>query len=252
MQQFSMEVAGCVGAVTAEFDSTPAYFAPYRTEKPGEFSAAPTERDRLFEQNASIEEALALGIRPRRYTPPHLERAAILRCFAEFGLSAGALMIHGSSLALDGEGYLFVAPCGTGKSTHARLWRQTFGERVVMVNDDKPFVRRTPEGVQVCGSPWCGKHGLGNNISVPLKGICILERGRENTISPLAKEEALPMLLPHCYRSLRPEQAGKEASLAAEILETVPVWRMQCNMACSAATVAWNAMKKRENAENNP
>lgn len=252
MQHFSMEVAGCVGAVTAEFDSTPAYFAAYRTEKPGEFSVAPTELDRIFEQNASIEEAKALGIRPRIYTPPHLERAAILRCFAEFGLTGGVLMIHGSCVALDGEGYLFVAPCGTGKSTHTRLWRQAFGDRSVMVNDDKPFVRYTPAGVWVSGSPWCGKHGLGNNVTVPLKGICILERGKENALSLLAGREALAMLLPHCYHSVRPESAGKGAALAEKIVHSVPLWKMQCTMEPSAATAAWNAMKKRENDENNP
>ena len=43
---------------------------------------------------------------------------------------------------------------GTGKSTHARLWRETFGDRAVMVNDDKPLLRITKDGVIAYGTPW--------------------------------------------------------------------------------------------------
>ena len=35
-----------------------------------------------------------------------------------------------------------------------------------MVNDDKPFLHITDQGVFVCGTPWMGKHNLGNNMFV--------------------------------------------------------------------------------------
>ena len=35
----------------------------------------------------------------------------------------------GSTVAVDGQAYLFTAPCHTGKSTHTRLWRELFGDR---------------------------------------------------------------------------------------------------------------------------
>ena len=44
------------------------------------------------------------------------------------------ILFHGSVIAVDGEGYLFTAKSGTGKSTHARLWRETFGDRAVRVS----------------------------------------------------------------------------------------------------------------------
>ena len=50
---------------------------------------------------------------------------------------------HSSCLEMDGEGYLFTALSGTGKSTHTRNWRRYFGDRVLMINDDKPLIRRT-------------------------------------------------------------------------------------------------------------
>ena len=52
-----------------------------------------------------------------------------------------AMLIHSSAVSLDNEAYLFTAPSGTGKSTHTRLWREHFGERALMINDDKPIVR---------------------------------------------------------------------------------------------------------------
>ncbi len=59
------------------------------------------------------------------------------RKLAESLLEYGVLLFHGSSVAVDGFGYIFAAQSGTGKSTHARLWRELLGERAVMVNDDK-------------------------------------------------------------------------------------------------------------------
>ena len=49
---------------------------------------------------------------------------------------------HSSCLELDGEGYAFSAVSGTGKSTHTALWQKHFGDRVTMINDDKPIIRR--------------------------------------------------------------------------------------------------------------
>ena len=80
---------------------------------------------------------------------------------------------------MDGQAVLFTAKSGTGKSTHTKLWRDLFGERAVMVNDDKPLLRILKDGVLVCGTPWDGKHRLSTNCALPLKAICILERGKK-------------------------------------------------------------------------
>ena len=44
-------------------------------------------------------------------------------------------MIHASAVEKEGKAYLFSAPSGTGKSTHAQLWRQTFkGEPIRIIS----------------------------------------------------------------------------------------------------------------------
>ena len=240
-----MQVAGAVAAVTANFDSTIEYCRPYLTEEAPDFSITVTQEQMDFEQTDSIREALEEGIRPRKYTGPYLERAAIRRQFADFLYERDTLLFHGSTVAVDGVAYLFTAPCGTGKSTHTRLWCQVFGDRAVMVNDDKPFLRLDGENVLACGSPWCGKHGLGTNIQVPLGGICLLERGLDNEIRPLSPADAMDWLAKQAYCPASPAAKQRFAALVARLAGAVPLWRMTCNKEPEAALVAYAAMERK-------
>ena len=239
MAVFKMKVAGAVAEVHPQFDSTMEYFRPYLTEEAADFSVTVSPEDREFEQQDALREALEEGMKPRTFTEPFLERAAIQRKFAEFLLERDALLFHGSTVALDGFAYIFTAKCGTGKSTHTRLWRQVF-PTAQMVNDDKPFLTLTADGVMAHGSPWSGKHGLSSNISVPLKGICILNRGPENKITPMAPADAMEMLLAQGY--CPPETKEKFLELTERLANSVALWSMECNKNPEAAEVAHRAM----------
>lgn len=242
MTEFRMCVAGATAAVSALFECTPAFFRPYLTDSDPDFSAVVTREDIEFEGAALYEEALQEGFRIRKFTDPFLERAAIQRKFAEFLFDRDTLLLHGSTVAVDGEAYLFTAKCGTGKSTHTRLWCELLGDRAVMVNDDKPFVAITKNGVFVSGSPWSGKHGLDTNITVPLKGICLLERGKENRMEKAGKETLLPTLHAQSYRPLDPAKEQRFSQLIDKLAQTVPLWQMQCTKDLDAAQIAYTAM----------
>ena len=242
MAQFLMEIAGHTGQVTSLFESTRDYCRNYLSREAPAFDLTVSREELAFEQEALRLEALEEGIRIRKFTDPFLERTAIQRKFAEFLFDRDVLMTHGSTVAVDGKAYLFTAKCGTGKSTHTRLWRQVFGDRAVMVNDDKPFLKITETGVLACGSPWSGKHGLDSNIAAPLQGICILERGKENRIEEIPVSEALPMLLHQTYCPLAPEKRERFEELVHRLAEKTPLWRMCCNMDPSAAEVSHRAM----------
>lgn len=242
MTVFSLEIAGQVGRIVPLFESTRLYFQNYLTDKPSDFFYQVTPEDLIFEQQALRREAEEEGMRIRVFTDPFLERAAIQRRFAEHLLTRDTLLLHGSAVAVDGAGYLFTASCGTGKSTHTRLWRERFGSRAQIVNDDKPFLRLLPEGVLVCGSPWSGKHGLDTNMTVPLKGICILDRGPENRITPMDSQEALPMLLHQSYAPLAQAELTHYTALVERLSNIVPLWHMFCNKEPQAAQVSYEAM----------
>lgn len=155
----------------------------------------------------------------------------------------GSMVFHGSVIAVDGQGYLFTAKSGTGKSTHTRLWRELLGEKAVMVNDDKPILHVTDDGVTAYGTPYNGKHRLGNDISVPLKAICILQRAEENHIEPISKSEAYAMLLQQVYRPQNSKAMRDTLLLIDKMAELVSFYRLGCNMDISAAETAYNGMK---------
>ena len=242
MAEFKIKIAGRVIGVNSLFESTRDYCRAYLTEEKADFSLTVTREDLTFEQEQYDEEAREEGFRLRKFTDPFLERTAIQRKTAEFLFDDRVLMLHGSVVAVDGEGYLFTARSGTGKSTHTRLWRETFGQRAVMVNDDKPFLRIERSQVLVCGAPWSGKHGLDTNITVPLKGICILVRGGENRIRRIGPEEALDMLRHQGYRPLDSEKRPEFLALTQALAETIPLWHMECTKDPQAAVVAHGAM----------
>lgn len=237
-----MAVAGKTAQVECLFESTPLYLGKYLTDAEPDVFLRVTAEDIAFEREMHLREALEEGFRPRNFPDTFLERAAIQRKLAEALFAFDILLFHGSAVAVDGEGFLFTARSGTGKSTHVRLWKQLLGERAVVVNDDKPFLRFTPEGIRVCGSPWSGKHGLDTNISVPLRGICLLERGGENRIRRLE-----PAYTEHvrrqAYCPLDPTCREQFIRYTDRLLQTVPLWRLQCNKEPEAAQVAYKAMK---------
>ena len=244
MGEFTIKIAGFSAGVTSLFASTKDYCVRYLSQEEPQCRITVTREDLEFQQEFLRQEALEEGFKIRKFTDPFLERAAIQRKLADFLFEQGVLMTHGSTVAVDGRAYLFTAKCGTGKSTHTRLWRQVFGDRAAIVNDDKPFLKLTDNGILACGSPWSGKHGLDTNIIVPLQGICILERGKENRIARILPEEALPMLLHQTHCPLALQNREPFEALVLQLAQTVPLWRMECNMDPQAADISHKAMSE--------
>ena len=233
MEPFVMEIAGFAIGVEPLFESTRMYCREYWTDREPEFHVTVTREELQQEQELLNIEADEEGLKRRKFSDMFLERSVIQRRVAENLAQRDVLLMHGSTVALDGRAYLFTAPCGTGKSTHTRLWREVFGDRAVMVNDDKPFLKLTGDAVLACGSPWTGKHGIGTNVCVPLGGICILSRGSENVIRPAKPEQVLDFLRSQCF----PPQ-GLE-----KLLSRVGLWQMECTKDPQAAVTAFETMK---------
>ena len=203
-----------------------------------------TQSDIDFEREKSAREDIKEGIPIRQFSDAYLETLAVYRKIADHLLSCDTLLFHGSVIAVDGIGYLFTAKSGTGKSTHTRLWREYFGERAVMVNDDKPLLRITDSGVTAYGTPWDGKHRLSTNIAVPLKGICILTRDTTNHIEPAEPHAVYPLIVQQTNRSLSADGMKQTLSLIDRMLNVVPVYRLGCNMDIEAARVAYDGMNR--------
>jgi len=198
------------------------------------------EAERIF----ANEENLLEGLPETTYGKSFLETTAIYRKIADALVNDDVILYHGSVVSVDGQGYLFTAKSGTGKSTHTALWREMFGERAVMVNDDKPLLQVKEDSVIVHGTPWNGKHRLGNNISVPLKALCILERGEKNVIERVEPASVLPLLMQQINRMSDPVKLLKTMDALERILKIVPIYRLKCNMEPEAAKVSYEGMQE--------
>lgn len=176
-------------------------------------------------------------------SPEALERLHLCRRISELLPKYNRVLFHGSSLAIDGRGILFTAKSGTGKSTHTRYWRQEFGERVRMVNDDKPFLHISEDGVTVYGTPWRGKHALGENISAPLEAIYFVNRGEENRVEPITPRELYPLLLQQTYTPENPEAMVKTLALVERLSRNTKLLKLYCNLDPQAAHVALSGIE---------
>jgi len=139
--------------------------------------------DILTERIKSDAEAELEGTPIINYSDKYLETLALYRKIAERIIDFGIILFHGSTLSVDGEAFLFTAKSGTGKSTHTRLWREKFGDRVRMVNDDKPLIAISEEiaidkSVDYLTSK--GVHMINRSVSYVLPLIAEeIERGGE-------------------------------------------------------------------------
>ncbi|MBO4688775.1 MAG: hypothetical protein J5636_09710 [Clostridiales bacterium] len=207
---------------------------PIRVEvQPEELETEQIKSDREREL-----EGLPKHIWPKEY----LEQLAVYRHIADEIPKRNVILFHGSVIAVDGEGYLFTAVSGTGKSTHTRLWRKYFGDRAEMINDDKPLIRIEEGKVLAYGTPWDGKHHLSTNKAVPLKAICFLDRGVENEIHQIDPMEKYPMLLQQIYRPKTAEGLTCTMHLIDLLMKETKFYHLHCNMDIEAAEVAWNGM----------
>lgn len=233
---FHIRLADIVIRIEPMYDYIRQYCRDYLTDEPERFTVRITPADIAYEREKTQEGSMI------NFSDAYLETLAVYRKIAEKLLEYDTLLFHGSVIAVDGVGYLFTAKSGTGKSTHTRLWREYFGDRAVMINDDKPLLKLTDEGIQVYGTPWDGKHRLSSNISVPLKAITVLTRAQENHITRELSRNVYPVLLQQVYRPKDAQRLQKTMKLVDSLMEKTEFYLLGCNMEPEAAVVAYMGM----------
>lgn len=244
MKDFRIKLADKVISARVQFDSTEQFCKDYLTDcTDALLSVEVTSDDIENERIKSRQERELEGLAPYEFPDAYLETLALYRRIAERLLDYGIILFHGSAIEMDGKAYIFTAKSGTGKSTHTRLWRKVFGERVRMINDDKPLIGIENGKITVYGTPWQGKHNLGANCSAPLAAVSVLERSDNNFIERMSHSDAFMKLLTQIYRINDGEKMKKILSLCDTLTSSVGVFRLGCNMNDDAAIVAYQGMR---------
>ena len=154
----------------------------------------------------------------------------------------GRFFLHASAVVLDGGAYLFSAPSGMGKSTHTALWLRSF-EGSYILNDDKPVIFPENERVTVWGTPFAGKTDLQVNRGVPLRAVCFLKQGNENSITRIDSERAIALTLNNTYRPKNAEEMNLLLDMIEKVVERADIFEMSCRNEFAAAEMSYNAMK---------
>ena len=144
-----------------------------------------------------------------------------------FFLKYGIIMFHGVLMEYEGQGIIISAPSGTGKTTHARLWRDN--KHALIINGDRA-VCREEDGIWTgFGLPWSGTSGEQINRSVPIKAMVVLERSECNQAFRIGELEAFGAALPNILcPAWDADLTGKAMDLLNDFLQEIPVIRLQC------------------------
>ena len=140
-----------LGGISVEFDNRypdlERLCRGYETALPPELTIRVSDEELAEERQKQTE----------TFSDGYLETVCCYRKAANALLDRDIFVMHGSVVALDGEGYAFLAPSGVGKTTQTRLWQAHFGSRLRVINGDKPLIRMEPAGFRAYGTPWRGK-----------------------------------------------------------------------------------------------
>lgn len=153
------------------------------------------------------------------------------------------LIIHSCSIIRNGRGILFSAPSGTGKSTHANLWRKMYGTPVL---DGDTTACRLIDGVPIVyGLPWCGTSGEFMNRCVPLGAMVFLQQAKENNIRKLDFHEAFLRLTSRSF--ILPwdnAMTNKFLDTAQNIAQNADCYLLNCRPDHEAVEVVKNCLER--------
>ncbi len=244
MEEFTITLADIPIMVKPFRSEIQPFFHDYLSNEAPLFAVAPTKEDLEYEE-FKFRKRNEIECSSRPFSDRLVELSAILRLIANRLPAYNVILFHGSAVAVEGRAFLFTAASGTGKTTHTRLWLQALPQAHVL-NGDKPFLKMDSDGqVLVCGTPWMGKERFGCNEILPLEAICVLERAKENHISPVSQQRACQELL---HRVHLPDGiAGVQTvQLLDRICRKVRLFRLGCNMEPEAAKISIQAMMRKE------
>lgn len=169
----------------------------------------------------------------------YCESICIYRKICREIIKFNCFMLHASLISFDGEGYAFSAPSGYGKSTHVRLWQRFFGNRVLIVNGDKPIIKFDGKDFYAYGTPWCGKENENINTSVLLKSIYFIEKSNINFVCKSKPNEITSKLLGQIIMPLYKNDMINFMSVVDSLIKTLDFYNLKCNISFEAVKTAY-------------
>ena len=158
------------------------------------------------------------------------------RIFSYFTITKGGIVLHGVLMEYEGKGIIISAPSGTGKTTHARMWRDT--QRALIINGDRALCRKIDNKWTGFGMPWCGTSGEYINRDVEISAIVVLEQAKENSVEKLDTLQAFNHMIPNITApTWEKNLLNKAMDYLEDMVNEVPVYKLKCTPDIEAVEV---------------
>lgn len=229
-------IADLVTELNPKYETTKELAAPfiYDGERPTDIVLRASE-EHIGDLMKRAAEGVTVGM---------MENFVLCTDFNRKAIPYGVMLIHSSAIVYNGGAYLFSANSGVGKSTHTRLWLEAFGDKVHIMNDDKPVVRILGEKAVCCGTPFDGGSGIALNESYPLRAVIFVERGEENSVRVSTPKEVIQKLYFQTAHMVKQETAVKMLGNFEKLLALTDFYVLTCNTDISAAYIAFDNIIK--------
>lgn len=131
------------------------------------------------------------------------------------------ILLHACGIELGGRGILFAGHSGAGKSTMARLLKDS--GNIPILSDDRIIVRKKGGVFWMYGTPWHGEEEFASPRGCPLDRIYFINHARENTIRDTNAIGAISKLLTCSFPPFwNQEGMNFTLDLLAELSNRVP------------------------------
>jgi len=136
----------------------------------------------------------------------------------------GGLLMHAASVVRNGKAFLFTGVSGAGKTTISRLAPAD----ATLLTDEISYLTRNGHGYIAHGTPFAGELAkVGENVRAPLAGLYLLQKGPENSISPVRASAAVRGLMENVlFFAHDPKLVSMVFESACELVCRVPVYRL--------------------------
>lgn len=192
----------------------------------------PKLRVRLTRGQAPSWSVDAEGLGVAACSPDGLSFVPVLRAAMCQALAPEGALVHAAGAVLDGEGLLFVAPSGGGKTTLSNL----IADEATLLSDETVCVRPDPVRpghYAIYGTCfWSGPAHPGRAGAFPLAALCFLRKGPLE-LRPLQRLAALPELLREIHLPLTLDATTNSLAVATRLLQRTPAFSLQFPLAVS-------------------
>lgn len=176
--------------------------------------------------------------------------SAPLRCTHLIGgesllLRHDAFLLHSSVVQFNGKSVLFSGSSCAGKSTQAELWHRYLDADIL--NGDRCVVMKKTDGFYGGGALWCGTSGIYRGEQSPIAGIFLIHKAPSNHVTRLGFDAFIPLFSQTIVNSWDPEFMTKVSSLYAQLLNQVPVYRLDCRPDEEAVQIAHDTLFRKGN-----